>query len=87
MNLYWCSHLPVRRLQPAESYNSLSRSPVSPGRELQPPTSFKDHVSLIFRLDPRRSNDHQVYENQLISLYNKSSESPKHQINIHISIL
>ena len=26
MILYWCSPLPVRRLQPAESYNSLSFS-------------------------------------------------------------
>ena len=34
--MYWCSPLPVRRLQPAESYNSLSFSS-SPGRELQPP--------------------------------------------------
>ena len=34
--MYQCSPLPVRRLQPAESYNSLSFSS-SPGRELQPP--------------------------------------------------
>ena len=29
MVLYWCSPLPVRRLQPAESYNSLSFSNLS----------------------------------------------------------
>ena len=29
MILYWCSPLPVRRLQPAESYNSLSFSRLS----------------------------------------------------------
>ena len=29
MILYWCSPLPVRRLQPAESYNSLSFSSLS----------------------------------------------------------
>jgi len=48
MILYWCSPLPVRRLQPSERYNSLSRFPVSPERELQPPFLFyffKDHIS------------------------------------------
>ena len=48
MVLYWCSPLPIRKLQPAESYNSLSRFPVTPGRELQPPTSFQGPLFINF---------------------------------------
>ena len=40
--------------------------------------SFKDHFSLIFRLDPRTSLRH---------IINQSSESPKHQINTYTRII
>ena len=84
MNLYWCSPLLVCRLLLAESYNSLSRSPISPGRELQSPISYKDHVSLIFRLDPRRSNGHQVYENKQI---NRITQAPDQYTYEYIMIV
>ena len=62
MILYWCSPLPVRRLQPAESYNSLSFSSLSwKGATTPYFFSFKDHFSLIFRLDPRTSKTHQLH--------------------------
>ena len=46
MVLYWCSPLLVRRLQPAESYNSLSFSSLSwKGATTPYFFSFKDNFS------------------------------------------
>ena len=45
MVLYWCSPLPVRRLQPAESYNSLSFFKSLLKGSYNPLLLFKDHFS------------------------------------------
>ena len=50
--MYWCSPLPIPRLQPVESYNPLSRSPASPGRELKPPLALALAKILVRRCWP-----------------------------------
>ena len=75
MILYWCSPLPVRRLQPAESYNSLSFSSLS-WKGATTPYFVQGPCFINFQTGSKKI--------KWSSSINKSSELPKHQINIYI---
>jgi len=81
MILYWCSPLPVRRLQPAESYNSLSFSSLLLERSYNPLLLFIKHqminkytttVTVHYRL--QISN----YRTNPEHLMNRKIQSPEH---------
>ena len=93
--MYWCSPLPVRRLQPAESYNSLSFSS-SPGRELQPPLALALAKILVRRCWPTEGYNllflpettfhkfsDQIHEHQSIIKNFSINQSPFHQLDLN----
>ena len=93
--MYWCSPLPVRRLQPAESYNSLSFSSF-PGRELQPPFAFVLAKILVRRCWPTEGYNllflpgttfHKfsdwIHEHQSIIKNFSINQSPLHQLDLN----
>src|ERR1700733_8823074 len=48
---------------------------------------FRDHVSLIFKLDPWTSNSHQVHANHPISLYNQPMNHPTLQNAVNRKVI
>ena len=80
MILYWCSPLPVRRLQPAESYNSLSFSSLLLEGSYNPLLLFIKHQMISKYITDIDHYRYQISKNitNLEHLINREIQSTEH---------